>query len=80
MTEFYKFASENGILTFCLACCLVTVLQSLFNFIRGLVTRTYRLVMVTVRGWPPFHLDADGDWNPLVNKVKGDAKFRGESE
>ena len=26
--------------------------------------RTARAVMVIARGWPPEHLDADGDWKP----------------
>lgn len=38
---------------------LCIVLQSGCN----LITRTYRMVMVSLRGWPPSHLDADGDWN-----------------
>ncbi len=28
------------------------------------VNRTLRTVKVLVRGWPPPHLDADGDWKP----------------
>ncbi|MBR8073319.1 hypothetical protein KDX14_27720 [Burkholderia cenocepacia] len=27
-----------------------------------IVSRLYRVVMVSTRGWPPAHLDADGDW------------------
>jgi len=26
--------------------------------------RLYRVIMVALRGWPPDHLDADGDWKP----------------
>jgi hypothetical protein len=29
-----------------------------------LTNRVFRMVMVTLRGWPPAHLDADGDWKP----------------
>lgn len=29
-----------------------------------LVNRLLRLIMVLARGWPPAHLDADGDWRP----------------
>lgn len=27
--------------------------------------RILRTVKVLVRGWPPIHLDADGDWKPI---------------
>ena len=27
-----------------------------------LISRLLRAMMVMVRGWPPEHLDADGDW------------------
>ena len=27
-------------------------------------TRFTRMVMVKKHGWPPEHLDADGDWKP----------------
>ena len=52
MEAFYKFASENPWLTFFLAVGVGSVIK-----------RTYRMVMVTTRGWPPEHLDADGDRN-----------------
>lgn len=29
-----------------------------------LTSRVFRMVMVACRGWPPSHLDADGDWKP----------------
>jgi hypothetical protein len=51
METFYKFASENPWLTFFLAV-----------GIGGVIKRTYRMLMVLTRGWPPEHLDADGDW------------------
>lgn len=28
------------------------------------LTRGYRCIMVSIHGWPPPHLDADGDWKP----------------
>ena len=27
-------------------------------------SRTMRTILVSLRGWPPNHLDADGDWKP----------------
>lgn len=29
-----------------------------------LVQRGYRAIQILARGWPPSHLDADGDWKP----------------
>ena len=29
-----------------------------------LINRVLRTIKVTARGWPPEHLDADGDWKP----------------
>ena len=34
-----------------------------------LITRTYRFIMVLCRGWPPEHLDADGDHKPAPKEV-----------
>lgn len=31
------------------------------------ISQAYRCIMVTARGWPPPHLDADGDWKPEPN-------------
>jgi len=35
----------------------------------GLIKRVCRVLIIMVRGWPPAHLNADGDWKP-VPKVK----------
>ena len=39
-----------------------------------IVKHTYRLIMVSLRGWPPAHLDADGDWKrePKTEKAASD--------
>jgi hypothetical protein len=51
MQEFYAFAAEHPILTFCLI------------YIAAQIThRILRTLLVIARGWPPPHLDADGDW------------------
>lgn len=33
-----------------------------------LPNRLFRSIMVVCRGWPPTHLDADGNWRPQVAK------------
>ena len=41
-----------------------------YFIINGLLkswSRLLRCVMVSKHGWPPSHLDADGDWNDAEN-------------
>lgn len=35
-----------------------------FSLAATLYRRALRTLMVALRGWPPEHLDADGDWKP----------------
>jgi len=65
MSEFYRFASDNPWLTFFLAWIAAWVICHFGNL---LINRTYRTIKVCVRGWPPSHLDADGDWKPEPEK------------
>ena len=44
---------------------LTTVLANLVLF--RLPNRILRTIKVLFRGWPPEHLDADGDFNQLTN-------------
>lgn len=55
MKTLIEFASDSPWLTFFLAWLLVDLLMKVIG-------RGYRTIMVSVRGWPPAHLDADGDW------------------
>lgn len=57
MADFYKFASESPWLTFFLACVVAQFLSWPFR----LVNRWIRSRNIAAQGWPPFHLDADGD-------------------
>lgn len=41
---------------------IALVLYFVINGILSFFNRLWRMVMVTTRGWPPAHLDADGDW------------------
>jgi hypothetical protein len=34
-----------------------------------IINRILRTIKVIFRGWPPEHLDADGDWKPLFKKL-----------
>jgi hypothetical protein len=57
MRDFYQFAGSHPLLTFALACCVVQVISYPFR----LVNRFVRARNIKNAGWPPEHLDADGD-------------------
>ena len=40
------------------------VIRLSHNLIFRISNRFFRVLKVWVRGWPPPHLDADGDWKP----------------
>ena len=44
-------------------------LHYLVNLIQLAWSRFMRMIMVSKQGWPPSHLDADGDW---PESVKGE--------
>lgn len=54
---FFDFFHEQWILAFFSIC-------SVYYLCRTLMVSARRVVMVCARGWPPSHLDADGDWKP----------------
>lgn len=61
------FMHEHWLLTWFLAWGLwgaVWIVVAALSLTFGLVNRLARLLTVLVRGWPPAHLDADGDWRP----------------
>lgn len=51
-------AEEQPLLTF-LVGWLAFLLAAM---VKTLIIRTYRVLIIAIRGWPPAHLDADGDW------------------
>ena len=44
----------------------------LVNGVLRLFTRFFRMIMVLIKGWPPEHLDADGDWKPTQEEKEED--------
>jgi len=60
---FWDFWHAHPFLAWC-ALWLLWGVVAIITTALTLVTRLYRLVMVSIRGWPPAHLDADGDWKP----------------
>lgn len=47
---------------------------AIINSVERLWNRTMRTLRVSLRGWPPAHLDADGDWKPNKNPDKIEIK------
>lgn len=41
----------------------------IINGLTKMWSRFMRMLMVRKRGWPPSHLDADGDWNPNIKQI-----------
>lgn len=65
MTNIYEFMSNSPWLTFFLALWVVLPLAS-WPF--RLMSRLIRHANIRARGWPPPHLDADGDHKPEPDK------------
>lgn len=56
----YEFMGDHPILTFFLA--LIAMEAICYPF--KILNRFFRHRNIVARGWPPAHLDADGDWKP----------------
>lgn len=53
----------SGFLAFVGSYCLITaILYFVCNTVSRIWTRLTRCIMVSIHGWPPSHLDADGDF------------------
>lgn len=65
--DFWTFFHEHWFLAWCalwLGCGAAWVVVSVVGVFSMLANRLLRTVKVVLRGWPPAHLDADGDWRP----------------
>ena len=60
----WDFMSENPIQTFILVIFVFTAFGSVLFTMRFCWNRLLRHLNVRKAGWPPVHLDADGDWKP----------------
>lgn len=58
-----NWAFEHWFLTFLLTWIVISAASNL-------ISRLFRIIVVTFRGWPPAHLDADGDWKPETKETK----------
>jgi len=60
--EFFQFACSGFWIFIGVLLLSSLLLHFVVNGILALFTRFFRLITVALRGWPPSHLDADGDW------------------
>ena len=44
----------------------------LFWVVVPIVQAVFKVVNITLRGWPPEHLNADGDWGPEPEQVRNE--------
>ena len=61
-TEFMQWANEHWWLAFWLAFWMLVFTYSILMGLLFSLRRIMRAAVVLIRGWPPAHLDADGDW------------------
>lgn len=62
MQDFLNFVGLHPALTFFISCILACVVIVMGLMIIRLLGRVLRTINIAIRGWPPEHLDADGDW------------------
>lgn len=62
MTELLKWMAESPFLTFFLAYFAFVLLRQLVRTTERLIGLPFRFMNIRKHGWPPEHLDADGDY------------------
>lgn len=69
MSEFFAWTDNHGFLAWCalwLVWGVFWLVAVAFDVSFKLVNRMLRTIKVCARGWPPEHLDADGDFKPAT--------------
>lgn len=64
MEAFYEFAIASPWLAFIAICAIYYTLKWIIFAPFRMVNRICRSRNIVARGWPPPHLDADGDFKP----------------
>ena len=68
--NFFDWIDNHSFLAFLVICFGSTLIYAAIKVsalvLRGLV----RMPAILIRGWPPAHLDADGDWAPAPKETK----------
>lgn len=62
MTELLNFMGEHWLLTWFLSWGVLVLAIVVIGTAFRIVNRVLRTIKVLFRGWPPSHLDADGDF------------------
>lgn len=66
MTELWAFANNHWWISFWAFFWFMAFAVTLLHVLLfTLPNRILRTIKVLCRGWPPEHLDADGDWKPV---------------
>lgn len=61
MLEFFKYITSDLWIFIGSIIAINVVLFYLINGVIKVFSRFLRMIMVAIKGWPPVHLDADGD-------------------
>lgn len=64
MTEFFDFGRDQPWLAFFLICAVYYTLKWIITTPFRMFNRWCRTRNIAAKGWPPAHLDADGDFKP----------------
>ena len=60
----------SGFWSFCGITWLIAMFLTIsLNFISKIVSRSIRGNNIKQHGWPPSHLDADGDWKKNIDEL-----------
>jgi hypothetical protein len=60
--NFWTFFNDHWALAFWAILIGGGIATTAINGIRLVISRIFRCINIAIRGWPPAHLDADGDW------------------
>lgn len=60
----WQFWGEHCVLAFWAMLFAAIIVYSMIELTIKLGARVLRTINIVCRGWPPEHLDADGDWEP----------------
>lgn len=83
MSELYAWTDNHGFLAWCalwLVWGFIALAMAAFDVSFRLLNRILRTIKVCVRGWPPAHLDADGDFKPTTKGKAVMPEVTGTSE
>ena len=64
MTDFWAFWNEHYVSAWFATLGVIWLTAIAIQMVMRLCNRVLRTINICIRGWPPNHLDADGDWKP----------------